>query len=60
MAICVKEEEKASENCQKGDKEKVDKVELAYWMTVGSLRRFKAVLVGPTQGFPERPRLLRR
>ena len=34
-----------------------DKVYIAPGVTVASLRRFRAALIGPTQGFPKRRRL---
>ena len=37
--------------------EEADKVEVAPGVTVASLRRFRAALIGPTQGLPERRRL---
>ena len=58
MAASVKEEEKASEHRQrKREAEEADKVEVAPGGTVASLRRFRAALIGPTQGLPKRPRL---
>ena len=58
MAAWVKEEEKASEHRQrKGEAEEADKVEVAPGVTVASLRRFRAALIGPTQGLPKRRRL---
>ena len=59
MAARVKEEEKASEHRQqrKREAEEADKVEVAPGVTVASLRRFRAALVGPTQGLPKRRRL---
>ena len=60
MAVRVKEEEKASEHRQrKREAEEADKVEVAPGVTVASLRRFRAVLIGPTQGLPKRRRLCR-
>ena len=57
MAAWVKLEEKASEHRQrKREAEKVDKVEVAPGVTVASLRRFRAALIGPTQGLPKRRR----
>ena len=51
MAAWVKEEEKASEHRQrKREAEEANKVEVAPGVTVASLRRFRAALVGPTQG----------
>ena len=53
MAAWVKEEEKASEHRQrKREAEEADKVEVTPRLTVVSLRRFRAVLIGPTQGLP--------
>ena len=58
MAAWVQEEEKAPENRQKKrEAEEADKVEVAPGVTVGSLRRFRAALIGPTQGLPKRRRL---
>ena len=58
MAAWVKEEEKASEHRQrKIEAEKTDKVEVASGGTVASLRRFRAALIGPTQGLSKRRRL---
>ena len=37
--------------------EEADKVEVAPGVTVASLRRYRAALVGPTQGIPKRRRL---
>ena len=49
MAAWVKEEEKASEHRQiKRETEETDKVEVAPGVTVTSLRRFRAALIGPT------------
>ena len=60
MAAWVKGEENASNQRQKkreaGEK---DKVEVAPWVTVASLRRFRAALIGPTRGLPMRRRLCR-
>ena len=44
---------------QKGEAEEADKVEVAPGGTVASLRRFRAALIGPTQGLPKRRRLCR-
>ena len=45
------EEEKASENRQRNKEAKeADKVEAAPGVMIGSLRRFIAALIGPTQG----------
>ena len=55
MAAWVREEEKASENRQrKIEAEGADRVEVAPGITVVSLRRFRAALIGPTQGLPSR------
>ena len=60
MAAWVKEEEKASEHRQrKREAEEADKVEVSPGVTVASLRRFRATLVGPTQGLPMWRRLCR-
>ena len=57
-AAWVGEEKKASENRQrKREAEEADKLEIAPGVTVASLRRFRAALIGPTQGFPKRHRL---
>ena len=53
MAAWVKEEENASNQRQKKrEAEEADKVEVAPRVTVASLRRFRAALIGPTQGLP--------
>ena len=50
MAAWVKEEEKASEHRQrKREAEEADKVEVAPGVTVASLRRFRAALIGPSK-----------
>ena len=55
MAAWVKEEENASNQRQKKrEAVEADKVEVAPGVTVGSLRRFRATLIGPTQGLPKR------
>ena len=60
MATLVREEEKAPENWQKKTgAEEMEKGEVVPGITVGSLRRFKAALIGLTQGFPKRRRLRR-
>ena len=61
MAAWVKEEENASNQRQqkKREGEEADKVEVAPGVTVASLRRFRAALIGPTQGLPKRCRLCR-
>ena len=49
MAAWVKEEENASDQRQKKrEAEEADKVEVAPGVTVASLRRFRAALIGPT------------
>ena len=50
----MKEEEKASEHRQrKIEAEEADKVEVATWGDcIASLRRFRAAMIGPTQGLP--------
>ena len=54
MAAWVKEEEKASEHRhRKREAEEADMVEVAPGVTVVSLRRFRAALIGPTQGLPK-------
>ena len=51
MAAWVKEEENASSHGQKKrEAEEVDKVEVTPGVTVASLRRIRAALIGPTQG----------
>ena len=57
----VKEEENASSHRQKKrEAEETDKVvEVAPGVTVASLRRFRAALIGPTQGLTKRRRLCR-
>ena len=53
MAAWVKEEENASKHRQKKrETEEADKVEVAPGVTVASLRRFRAPLIGSTQGLP--------
>ena len=60
MAACLKGEEKGPERRQwKRGAEVMDKVEIAPGVAVGTLRRFRAALVGPTEGLPKW-RLLRR
>ena len=60
MAAWVKEEENASNQRQKKrEAEEADRVEVAPGVTVASLRRFRAALIGPTQGLPKRSRLCR-
>ena len=60
MAAWVKREENASKQRQKERKaEEADKVEVAPGVTVASLRRFRAALIGSTQGLPKRRRLCR-
>ena len=51
MAAWVKEEENVSRHRQgKREAEEADKVEVAPGVTVASLRRFRAALIGPTHG----------
>ena len=59
MAAWVKEEENASQHRRqrKREAEEADKVEVAPGVTVASLRRFRAALIGQTQGLPKRRRL---
>ena len=60
MAAWVKEEENASDQRQKKrEAEEADKVEVAPGVTVASLRRFRAALIGPTQGLTKLRRLCR-
>ena len=49
MATWAREEENASEIRQRKTQE-ADKVKFAPGVTVGSLRYFRVVLIGPTQG----------
>ena len=61
MTARVREDEQASENRQrKREAGEAAKVEVAPGVTVGSLRRFRAALIGPTQGLPKRRRLCRQ
>ena len=54
----MKEEEKASEHRKRErEAEEADKAEVAFGVTVASARRFRAALIGPTQGLPKRRRL---
>ena len=56
----VKEEENTSNQRQKKrEAEEADKVEVTPGVTVAILRRFRAALVGPTQGLTKRRRLCR-
>ena len=57
----MKEEEKTFEHRQKKrEAEEADNVEVTPGVTaVASLRRFRAALIGPTQGLPKRRRLRR-
>ena len=60
MAAWMKEEENSSNQRQKKrEAEKADRVEVAPGVTVASLRRFRAALIGPTQGLTKRRRLRR-
>ena len=60
MAAWVKEEENASNQRQKKrEAEEADEVEVAPGVTLASLRRFQAALIGPTQGLTKRRRLYR-
>ena len=60
MAAWVKGEENASKQWQKKrEAEEADKIEVAPGVTVASLRRFRAALIGPTQELPKRHRLCR-
>ena len=60
MTARVREEGNASEKRQ-GEKEadEADEVEAAPGRTVGSLRRFRAVLIGPSQELAKQHRLRR-
>ena len=50
MAAWVKEKEKASEHRQrKREADEADQIEVAPGVTLASLRRFRAALIGPTQ-----------
>ena len=61
IAVWVKKKEKASEHRQKKrEAEEADKVEVAPGVTVASLIRFRAALIGPIQGLPKRCRLCRK
>ena len=58
MAAWVSEEENASNQRQKKrETEEADKVEVPPVVTVASMRRFRAALIGPTQGLSKRRRL---
>ena len=60
MVTSVKEEENASQHRQrKREAEEADKAEVAPGVTVASLRRFRAALIGLTQGLPKQSRLCR-
>ena len=60
MATWVKEEEKASgHRKKKKEAEEADKVKVVPGVTVASLRRFRAALIGSTQGLPKQRRLCR-
>ena len=57
MAAWAKEDEKSLEHRQRKRKaEEVEKVEVAPGVPVASLRRFRAALIGPTQGLRKRRR----
>ena len=54
MVAWVRKEGKAPENWhRKGEVEEVDKVKVTPGVTEGSLRRFSAALIRPTQGLPK-------
>ena len=54
----VKEEEKTSEHRQRErEAGEADKLEVVPGVTVASLRRFRAALIGSTQVLPKRRRL---
>ena len=57
MAAEVKGEENTSDQRQK--KREAEKAEVAPGVTVASLRRFRAALIGPTQRHTKRRRLCR-
>ena len=60
MTALVREGEKVVENKQrKREAEEANKVEFVSGVMVGSLRRFRAALIGPTQGLPKQRRLRR-
>ena len=60
MAVWVREEEKASEHRKmKREAEEANKDEVAPGVTVANLRRFRAALIGSTQGLHKRRRLCR-
>ena len=53
MAAWLKEEENASNQRQKKrEAEEAGEVKVVPGVTVASLRRFRAALIGPTQGLP--------
>ena len=55
-----KEKEKSSENRQrKTEAEEPDKIKVAPRVTIGSLRLFRAALIGRTHGLPKQSRLRR-
>ena len=61
MAARVKKQENAYKQRQKKrGGEEADKFEVAPGVTVTSLKRFQAALIGPSQGLPKRRRLCRQ
>ena len=57
MVASVREDQNTSKIGQKKrEAEEADNVEVAPGVDVGSLRRFRTALIGPTQGLPERHR----
>ena len=55
MAAWAREEENASnQRKKKREAEEADKVEVAPRVTVASLRRFPAAMIGPNQGLSKR------
>ena len=60
MVAWVRREENTSENWQrKREAEEADQVEVTPGVTVEILRRFRAALIGPSQGLRKRRRLRR-
>ena len=58
MAALAREAGNAPESRQrKREAEEADKVKVTPGVTVASLRRFRAALIGSTQGLPKRRRL---
>ena len=60
MTALVREEEKAADSRQrKREAEEASKVEFVHGVLIASLRRFRAAVIGPTQGLPKQRRLRR-